>query len=464
MIEASAIQTAVEALGGRLITGVTVGMLLAILAAVILRVTKSSSTRFAISFLTLLAIAIFPLAACFVTVRSASVDYASPISVPGAWASASVFFWIAGAMIGLFRIAVGLWRVRRIRQRCIDLDPNVLTSAAVSVELKRTLEECGKPRRVSLCISQDLSVPAATGFFKPAVILPAWTLKDLSAAELHSVLLHELGHLRRWDDWTNLAQKVLKALLFFHPAVWWIDSRLALEREIACDDLVLAQTSDAQGYAKCLVSIAEKTLGRRAFAFAVAAVGRFKQTAARLTRILDQNRLSGTRVSKPALACATVLASALAVGLPRVPSLIVFGDTRPVAKTMPVIPDLAANPAKPVAELIPASVRSVSEGNELSIVPTLKKAEFRTRIRRIEKRESTNKPRLSRVKANTNPKPMLVETSWTEQQAPTFLLMTQTVACDADGNCFISVRTWRVSTVLQVKPTQTQNGSSAKSI
>ena len=43
-----------------------------------------------------------------------------------------------------------------------------------------------------------------------------------AAAELNTILLHELAHLGRWDDWTNLAQKVLGALLFFHPAVWWI--------------------------------------------------------------------------------------------------------------------------------------------------------------------------------------------------------------------------------------------------
>jgi len=80
-------------------------------------------------------------------------------------------------------------------------------------------------------------VPTAIGFFQPAVIVPAWTLRELSAEELHSVLLHELAHLRRWDDWTNLAQELVGALFFFHPAVWRIGSRLSLEREMACDYL-----------------------------------------------------------------------------------------------------------------------------------------------------------------------------------------------------------------------------------
>ena len=96
-------------------------------------------------------------------------------------------------------------------------------------------------------------------------------VKELSTAELNSILIHELAHLRRWDDWTNLGQQILKALLFFHPAVWWIESKLALEREMACDDAVLAKTANPRGYAQCLISVAEKSFARRGLALAQAA-------------------------------------------------------------------------------------------------------------------------------------------------------------------------------------------------
>jgi beta-lactamase regulating signal transducer with metallopeptidase domain len=71
--------------------------------------------------------------------------------------------------------------------------------------------------------------------------------------------LHELAHLRRYDDWTNLAQKLVKALFFFHPAVWWIEKQVSLEREMACDDAVLAETASPRAYAECLAHLAEKT-------------------------------------------------------------------------------------------------------------------------------------------------------------------------------------------------------------
>src|SRR5207237_4252529 len=122
----------------------------------------------------------------------------------------------------------------------------------------------------------------------------------------------------------NLAQKILRALLFFHPAVWWLDSRLSLEREIACDDLVLANTSDARSYAECLVSVAEKSVLSTGLALAVAAVGRVRQTAIRLARILDPNRLVETRVSRVAVAMVSAVSVAALILLPHMTTLVVF--------------------------------------------------------------------------------------------------------------------------------------------
>ena len=78
----------------------------------------------------------------------------------------------------------------------------------------------------------------------PMIVLPKWTLGELSTSELNSILIHELAHIERRDDWTNLAQRILRALFFFHPAVWWVERQLSLEREMACDDVVLARTAN----------------------------------------------------------------------------------------------------------------------------------------------------------------------------------------------------------------------------
>ena len=110
-------------------------------------------------------------------------------------------------------------------------------------------------------------------------MIPDWALIELSSSELNQVVLHELAHLRRWDDWTNLAQQIIRALLFFHPAVWWIGKKAELEREMACDDAVLAETESPRAYAECLAHLAERSFVQRSLALAQAAIGRFHQTA-----------------------------------------------------------------------------------------------------------------------------------------------------------------------------------------
>ena len=142
--------------------------------------------------------------------------------------------------------------------------------------------------------------------------------------DLNVILLHEFAHLRRGDDWTNLIQKVVHALFFFHPAVWWIERRLSVEREMACDDAVLAETANPHGYAACLVSLLEKvwriaSSGKR-WAMAQAAVRRAHEASLRLAQILDSNRPMATRVWKPALGMVGAFAVVCLLALPLAPS------------------------------------------------------------------------------------------------------------------------------------------------
>jgi beta-lactamase regulating signal transducer with metallopeptidase domain len=56
--------------------------------------------------------------------------------------------------------------------------------------------------------------------------------------------------------------------LIFHPVVWWLDSKLTLEREMACDDMVLRRTENPNAYARCLATLAEKSFARRSIIMA----------------------------------------------------------------------------------------------------------------------------------------------------------------------------------------------------
>jgi hypothetical protein len=129
--------------------------------------------------------------------------------------------------------------------------------------------------------------------------------------------------------------------------MWWIDRGLSREREMACDDFVLAATANPHAYAECLVTLAEKSLLRRSLLLAQAAIGRVHETAHRVARILDAERPVATRVWKPALGLVSAVSIACLVSMPHAPALVAFEGGAP---------DLSAT----VQRLMPADSAAVS--------------------------------------------------------------------------------------------------------
>jgi beta-lactamase regulating signal transducer with metallopeptidase domain len=278
----------------------------------------NSGTRFAVWFSTLLAVVALPFLARTNSVEAIASSN-TQLALPSSWAIYLLIAWAAVASILLGRLSVSLWHIAKLRRSSAVIDLSTLDPTLRTVWTETS-------RRVELRTSEKVRVPAALGFFRPAVIVPTWTLEELPTEELKVILLHELAHLRRWDDWSNLAQKVVKALFFFHPAVWWIEGKLSLEREMACDDLVLAQTSNPRTYAKSLLSLAERVGLGKGIALAQAALGRAHQTTQRIMQILDTGRPRATRVWKPALGVVTAMSAIAIMAVPYTPNLISFED------------------------------------------------------------------------------------------------------------------------------------------
>ena len=242
---------------GRVLNSLPEGILIALCAWLLLRLMgrQNAGTRYAVWLVALAGVVGLPILSGLGSAQRdlpALIPHAHPeITLPAFWAAAFFLLWIAIAAAALARVAAGVWQVRQIRRSCGEIPVSVLDPA-----LRELIAENQRPIR--LLVSEKARVPAALGFRNPAIVLPSWTLRDLSAEELRPVLIHELAHLRRHDDWTNLLQKTIRAILFFHPAVWWIDARLSLEREMACDDAVVAATGNPRAYAGCLIDLLEK--------------------------------------------------------------------------------------------------------------------------------------------------------------------------------------------------------------
>jgi len=320
-----------EGLVNTLIVGTAIACVAWLLARGLVR--HGSGTRFAVWFLALIVTALVPWAGSVATAssRTAPALASGALTLPESFAYSLASVWIIGAVLGLAHVAHGLYRLQRLRAACIPIDENQLDPA-----LRMSLADAQAHRRVTLCTSDAVRVPAAIGYFRPLVVFPAWALAEIPAQELNAVLLHELAHLRRYDDWTNLAQKILKAIFFFHPAVWFIDARLTLEREMACDDAVLAASFSPRAYAESLVGLAEKSFLRRGIQLAQAAVGHAQQLKLRLAEILrqDRTRQGSAGLRKPAIALLSLAAIMTTYGIDHAPRLIAFaGDPPQVAST-----------------------------------------------------------------------------------------------------------------------------------
>ena len=417
------------------------GTLLAFLVGVLLRMLprRNSGTRFVVWFSALLAMLILPFlsgAAKTVMMNSAQSSAAKPaLVISSSWSLYIFGAWAVIAALALARVAVGMWQLRKLRRNCteiplVELDPSIQVM----------LQEFQQYRPVALCVSDQVQVPTAIGFSKPAVVVPAWLLEEVGTAELKQVLFHELTHLRRCDDWTNLVQKIVKAVLFFHPSVWWIEAKLSLEREMACDDAVLARTPNAHDYAQCLTKMAEKSFLRRQAIMAQAAVNRMRQLSLRVAQILDTNRPGSTRLWWPAVPLVMMVASVCVIPGRHASSLVAFEDDAQPAVSASVSSSAllqhAVNPVNAALESKAAMPKMV-----------LAKAEVSTPMQNTPKAKRTAKPRMLQA-ANRIP-----AGNYLVQQ-----VQQQTIIVTQQG--VWQVRTWEVHVIL---PANTANQLPRKS-
>ena len=110
---------------------------------------------------------------------------------------------------------------------------------------------------MALAVHPAVASPVAVGGRRPLVLVPTdWD--GWPESHRRACLLHELTHLVRYDDWAKLAQELVRVPFFFHPLVRWLLQRLDRERELLCDEAVVALGADPLGYARLLLNLARR--------------------------------------------------------------------------------------------------------------------------------------------------------------------------------------------------------------
>lgn len=161
-----------------------------------------------------------------------------------------VLAWLAGAMVFSIRLTGGWLAALRLRSRFVRPAPAEWQQA-----LQRLADRLRVTRPVRLLVSAVAQTPAVIGWIRPVVLVPAGALAGLPADQLEALLLHELAHIRRADYLVGIVQSIAEALLFYHPAVWWVSDHIRTERELCCDDIAVAATGDVLTYARALAAV-----------------------------------------------------------------------------------------------------------------------------------------------------------------------------------------------------------------
>ncbi len=149
---------------------------------------------------------------------------------------------IAGCMARLGLLATGFWRLRRYRRNSIPLNP--APAWAVEADLR---------------LSSEIASPVTFGLWKPVVLLPA-NFPEFDAGLQDAILCHEVLHVRRRDWLAMLAEELVRAALWFHPAIWWLLGETQLAREQTVDRAVVDMTKAREQYVDALLTVAGASL------------------------------------------------------------------------------------------------------------------------------------------------------------------------------------------------------------
>lgn len=231
------------------------------------------------------------------------------------WGLAMAGLWLAASVIRGADLAVHSMRLRRLWKAARPVE--------VNEKLASRLENV-RGGRVTISTTEVLDRPSVIGFLSPRILIPAWLMGRLTADELEQIVLHEAEHLRRRDDWTNLAQKLALVVFPLNPALAWMEHRLCREREMACDEGVVRITNAPRAYAACLASLAERGLERRAEALSLGAWHKRSELIHRVHGILLRKRTMSRTAAGALLGvvgCALVGAT---LELARCPQLVAF--------------------------------------------------------------------------------------------------------------------------------------------
>src|SRR5579859_2193868 len=198
--------------------------------------------------------------------------------------SAASAVWLLGLIFQLFRLVYALRGVATIRRKSLAAPHSVETTL---IEICQSLSISKTPAAL---VSDSVHGPVSVGCLHPAIILPAGLLKDLAPARLREIFIHEAVHASRHDYAVGIFQRLIAALLWFHPMVHLLNRELSRAREEVCDNAVL-RAGRATDYARTLLELGQRMGAQTTFGLVPGLFSRSWRLEQRVAGILHQRRV-----------------------------------------------------------------------------------------------------------------------------------------------------------------------------
>lgn len=290
------------------------------------------------------------------TLDHPAVSLVPLVSMPTAWWTSTplvIVLWIVWSVVHVARLAAAAVAVQDVKRQCRECPD------AMEVRLPHWSRVKATGRRARLVLSAHVRSAAVLGCGSPTIAISPALLGQLDDADLDRIVIHEWAHVQRRDDIVQLVQRLGRIAAGWHPAVWWLERRLELEREVACDEIAVALTGSAKGYAACLATLAALPAGPvgslPALAMSSSGVRR------RLLRILAARRVESVWRWRAIAVCASVALATLAfaVGHVQVAQSAATSSSVPIA-TRVAADVLATSPSITPGAAAPAAFASSS--------------------------------------------------------------------------------------------------------
>jgi beta-lactamase regulating signal transducer with metallopeptidase domain len=217
------------------------------------------------------------------------------------WQQGLRLVWGLGSCVVFFGWLLAVWQLHRAKADSVVLEGQAGDGWPEFLDQLRS--ELGVSVPVSLRISTKLVPPMTWGILRPVILLPN-DASEWTPERRRVVLAHELGHVKRNDGLGQLLCQCACGIYWFNPLVWYAAHRLRVEREHACDDIVLRLGAGAADYADHLLQIARRL--NSGFSWTVVSMANPSQLKARVVAILDP-RARRQRLSRVAVALLTSL-------------------------------------------------------------------------------------------------------------------------------------------------------------